>query len=268
MNRLIIIFLAILWLALPSVVGAIEGFPGSTWGDIYGEFPHPGDDNAILEGWVRQGVAWKRWERGPVSLLLNTYVTARYKWDSKGFEWNNYLGPGVGASIDMYVPDGPQISWGVEHIYQMNYRSANSTPYTALFMNWYHWWDIQKKKYPGSTWGDVRWEVPNSGDSNLILEGWIRQGIALKRWEKGSTTFVLNPFLTVRYKMDDQHLDWNNYIGPGGGIAIDMESPKGPLVSWGVEYTWEKRLRSGSEDNHRVDVFMRWYAWWDLKKKY
>jgi hypothetical protein len=267
MRRLIvIIFLTILWLALPKVVPAIEGLPGSTWGDLHGEFPHPGDSDAILEGWIRQGIGWKRWNKGTKSFLLNTYVTARYKWDSRGYDYNNYLGPGVGASIDMYAPEGPVISWGVEHIYQINYRSGDDQPYTALFMNWYYWWNIREKKYPGSTWGDLRYEVPNSGKSNLILEGWLRQGIVLKRWEKGRQTYVLNPYLGVRYKVDTEGFNWNNYLGPSVGIAVDMESAKGPLISLGVEYNWEKNLRSGPDIN-RVDVFMRWYAWWDLLKK-
>jgi hypothetical protein len=265
MKRLVVIFLSIVWLALPPAAPAIEGLPGSTWGEFHEELPHPGDSDAIFEGWIRQGVAWKRWERGRKSFLLNTYLTARYKWDSRGFEWNNYLGPGVGVSVDMYAPGGPSISWGVEHIYEMDYRSANSQPYTALFTNWYHWWDLREKNYPGSTWGDLRWQVPNSGSGNVILDSWIRQGIVLKRWERGRNTFVLDPFLRLRFKCDSEGLDWNNYVGPGAGIAVDMDSAKGPVMSWGIEYGWEKNLRSGG-DIHRVNIFMRWYAWWDLKK--
>jgi hypothetical protein len=266
MKRLILFFLIAVCLGFPSVAPAIEGFPGSTWGELYQEFPHPGASDAVLQGWIRQGVGWKRWKTGETSFLLDTYVTARYAWDSRGFTWYNYLGPGVGVSLDMYSPTGPLISWGAEHIYEMDYRAASPAPYTALFTNWYHWWDLKKNKYPGSTWGDLRWEIPNTGYSDVILDGWIRQGVVLKRWESGRNTFVLNPFLRVRYKWDSRGYEWNNYVGPGAGIAVDMESAKGPYLSWGVEYGWEKNLHSG-DDIHRVEIFMRWYAWWDLKKK-
>jgi hypothetical protein len=171
----------------------------------------------------------------------------------------------VGAAIDYYAPRWPIASWGIEYIQQQNYRSGDDNPYTALFMNWFHWWDIQNKGYPGTTWGDLRWEIPNSGTKNLILEGWVRQGITLKRWERGQTNFLLGPYGRIRYKWDSRGLDWNNYVAPGVGIALDMESGKGPLVSWGVEYSWQKNYRSG-DDVHLVEVFMRWYAWWDLKK--
>ena len=266
MKRHIFVVFAVICLALPSVGHALEGLPGSTWGDLHWEIPDSGDSNVILEGWIRQGIAWKKWRSGTASFQLNTYLTARYKWDSEGLDWNNYLGPGAGVAIEMYRPDGPLFSWGVEHIYQMNYRSSDQEPKTALFMNWYHWWDMGSGGYPGSTWGDLRWEIPNTGATNVILDGWIRQGIVWKRWEDGRTNFILNPYLKVRYKLDSEGLDWNNYVGPGAGLAIDMESPEGPLVSWGIEYSWEKNLQSGSDAN-RVELYMRWYAWWGLMRK-
>ncbi|NJD55318.1 MAG: hypothetical protein FIA94_02815 [Nitrospirae bacterium] len=266
MKRYIIVLLIVACFVLPSFAHAIESLPGSTWGDLHAEFPDSGGSNAILEGWIRQGIGWKKWEKGSTSFLLNTYLTARYKWDSEGLDWNNYIGPGFGAAIEMSNPHGPLVSWGAEYIHEYDYRSNDENPYTALYMNWYHWWDLEGTKYPGSTWGDLRYEIPNGGDSNLILEGWIRQGITWKRWEREGRTYILNPYLKVKYKWDSEGLDWNNYISPGAGVALDMESPKGPLLSWGVEYSWENDFRSG-DDVHKVEVFMRWYAWWDLKHK-
>jgi hypothetical protein len=266
MKQQITIAFLVFCLALPSSVRALEGLPGSTWGDFHWELPDDGRDNLILEGWVRQGMAWKKWQKNTASLLLTTYITARYKWDSRGYDWNNYLGPGIGTALELYNPEGPLLSWGVEHIYQMNYRSGGEDPYTALYMNWYDWWGFTSKEYPGSTWGDLRWEIPNSGSDNLILEGWVKQGKELSRWKKGGNDFILNPFVKVRFKWDSESLDWNNYIAPGAGISVDMESEKGPLISYGTEYVWEKRFRSG-DDVHRIDFFVRWYAWWDLAKK-
>lgn len=262
----IVIFSFIVCITFPSVAYAVDGFPGSTWGELSWEIPDRGKNDAILEGWLRQGIAWKTWRKETSSFQLNTYLTVRYKWDSEELDWNNYIGPGAGVAIDMYRPNGPLVSWGLEHTYQMNYRSGDKDPRSALFMNWFHWWDIQKKGYPGAAWGDLRWDVPNTGKSNVILGGWLRQGITLKHWEKTPNIFTLNPYARVRYKWDSQGLDWNNYVGPGAGISLDMDSDKGPLTSWGVEYNWEKNFQTG-DDSYKVILYMRWYAWWDIKKK-
>jgi hypothetical protein len=266
MKRHLIFSLTVLWLAFPSAALAIDGFPGSTWGEFHFESLHPGSDDVIADGWVRQGIGWKRWDEGKANLLLDTYVTTRYYWDTRGFDWYNYFGPGCGISLDLSAPNGPAISLGVEYIYQINYHSGTDRPYTALFSNWYHWWDIPEKNYPGSTWGDLRWEVPERGRSNFILEGWIRQGVVMKRWKKGSQTFVIDPYVVFRYKYDSLGLNWNNYVGPGGGIALDMGSSKGPLLSLGADYDWENDWKSG-QDVSRIEIYLRWYAWWDLKKK-
>lgn len=268
MKRYLILLLTVVWLALPSSAPAIEGLPGSTWGNIYEEFPHPGGNDTILNGWVRQGVAWKRWDMGgDTTLVLDTYATVRYYWDSRGFDWFNDFGPGGGVSLDLSAPSGPSISGGAEYIYQMNYTSGTQQPYTNLFLNWYHWWDIRENNFPGSTWGDLLWKIPtHHGENDVLLEGWIKQGIVLKRWQAGSQTFVLDPYVTARYRYDSLGLDWNNYIGPGGGIALEMESSNGPLLSWGVEYDYQKNISGGSNVN-RIEAYMRWYAWWDLKKK-
>jgi len=268
MKRFIIVLLAVLWLVLPSPASAIDGFPGSTWGDLHWESPHPGENDVVLSGWVRQGIGWKRWEiGGDMSLTLDTYATVRYYADTHGFDWFNYFGPGGGVSLDLSAPHGPSVSAGAEYIHQMNFRSSTERPYAALYLNWYHWWDLHEKDYPGATWGDLRWEVPtNGGNDNLILEGWVKQGIVLKRWETGSTTYFIDPYVRVRYKYDSLGQNWNNYIGPGAGIALEIEKPDGPLVSFGAEYGWERDWKSGNDVN-RIEVYMRWYAWWDLKKK-
>jgi len=260
-----IVFFAVCCIILPSTLFALDGLPGSTWGSLEQDFQHPGKSDAILQGWIRQGIAWDRWQSGGTTVIFTTYGTVRYNWDSQGLSWNNYFAPGMGASLDFYIPSAPQVSAGVERIYQLNYRAGNSTPYTAPFINWYHWWDILNNGYPGSTWGDLRWEVPDTGASDLILQGWIRQGISIKRWNAGANTFVLNPYLTLHYKKDSQDLDWDNYIAPGAGIALDMGSAKGPVVSWGAEYTWQDELRSKTENIHMVSIYMRWYGWWNLK---
>ena len=116
--------------------------------------------------------------------------------------------------------------------------------------------------FRGATWGDLRWDVPKHGNSDLLLEGWVRQGVDWVRW--GDTT--LNTYATVRYRWDTEKYDWNNSIGPGFGIAIDTFNPKGFTAAWGVEYLWDRYYES-SRTEHKVILYMGWFGWWDLKKK-
>jgi hypothetical protein len=245
---------------------AVEGFPGSTWGDLYWEVPRPGDDDTILEGWIRQGVAWRRWKAGQASFTLQSYGTLRYKWDSLAQGWNSYLGPGAGVALDFAAPGLPLVSAGIEYVHQWNYRSTGPAPYTAPFLDWYHWWDLRADSWPGSTWGALRWEIPNSGPGNLFLQGWVRQGAVVARWKPEPVSLVLAPYLRVHYKIDTLGLAWNNAVGPGAGIALDMEGVTGLQLSWGVEYGWEKNLWA-TGGVHRLDLVMRWYAWWDLGRR-
>jgi hypothetical protein len=255
--------LAAAWVCAAPPAAAIDGFPGSTWGDVSWEIPSPGDDDLILEGWVRQGVAWKRWRAGKAAFVLQTYGTLRYRWDSLGLDWNNYLGPGVGAAVDLSAPGLPIATVGVEYVHQWNTRPDVAAPYTALFTDWFHWWDVRKGEWPGTTWGALRWEIPNDGPDDLTFEGWARQGLVLERWKRQPLTWVLSTYARVRWKVDTLGLDWNNYVGPGVGLALDLDGVKGLQPAAGIEYAWEKNLSSPG-GVHRIDLVVRWYGWWNL----
>lgn len=253
-------------LAAPGDAAAIEGFPGSTWGDAYWEIPSPGDDDVILEGWARQGVAWRRWRPSrEARLVLQTYGTVRYKWDALGLDWNNYVGPGLGAALDFTAPRLPLVTLGVEYVHQWSTRSGVAAPYVAPFLDWYHLWDVEKGRWPGSTWGALRWEIPNAGPDNLLLLGWVRQGWVLHRWRARPLAYVLSPYVRFRYGLDTLGLDWNNYAGPGVGLALDVDGLAGFQPAAGIEYAWEKNLASPG-GVHRIDLVVRWYGWWDLKR--
>lgn len=114
----------------------------------------------------------------------------------------------------------------------------------------------------GSTWGELYYEIPEKGDSNLILDTWVRQGVDWVRW---GDSLALNTYAIVRLKWDSEQIDWNNIFGPGIGVSLDLINREGINASWGVEYNWEQYYRSG-ESNHKVQIFMRWFGWWDLKK--
>ena len=117
--------------------------------------------------------------------------------------------------------------------------------------------------YRGSTWGELRWDFPKKYDSNLLLSGWIKQGIDWKRWGENTT---LNTYATVRYKADTEQLDWNNTLEPGIGVAIETFTSKGLVGTFALEYLWEKRLTKSGLYDQKLVIYIGWYGWWDLKK--
>ena len=116
--------------------------------------------------------------------------------------------------------------------------------------------------YRGSTWGEFRYEIPRNGaEENLLLDGWIRQGVDWAKWDH----LTLNTYATLRYRADSQNSDWHNMLGPGLGIALEAYTPRGAVVTIGAEYIWERNYVLDT-DSEKVQIFLNWYGWWDLKK--
>jgi hypothetical protein len=116
--------------------------------------------------------------------------------------------------------------------------------------------------YPGSTWGELSWEIPKKGgEQNLLLEGWVAQGITWKKWGNIS----LSTYGTIRYKWDTEKLDWNNKFSPGIGTALEILSFKQFHIRVGAEYLWERFYESGHEEQ-KVWIYTDWYGWWNFKK--
>jgi hypothetical protein len=117
--------------------------------------------------------------------------------------------------------------------------------------------------FRGSTWGELRYEIPReNGENNLLLDGWIRQGVDLAKW--GNTT--LNTYATLRYRWDTEQTDWHNSLGPGLGIALEAFTAKGLVGSVGAEYIWERFYETGINDEKLI-LYVGWYGWWDLKSQ-
>jgi hypothetical protein len=121
--------------------GAIEGMRGATWGELRYDIPRDDVENMLLHGWVKQGIDWAKWGE----MTLNTYAMFRYKWDSEGFSWNNTVGPGIGVSLDMYVPGGLSASLGVEYQWENKIIDDLTDRKTIVYLNWYGWWDLKNR---------------------------------------------------------------------------------------------------------------------------
>lgn len=125
--------------------------------------------------------------------------------------------------------------------------------------------------FPGSTWGELLWQVPASGPQpnipNLTWEGWIRQGAEVTKFDNIS----LVPYVTVRYYMDTRGLSWYNTAGPGFGLYLLTVPVKHSSITFGIENVWDYYYRdwgySASRLTYTVNVYVDWYGSWDLGKK-
>lgn len=143
MRQSVLFILLVVFLSAPVTVFAVEGFPGRTWGELKYELPErAGQENVILDGWVEQGVYWFNWD----NLKLNTYAKVRYKWDEKQLDWNNSVGPGAGIALEKLFPKGAYFRGGAEFIWDVLYEAGRTEKKAIIYLNWYGWWDLNKKK--------------------------------------------------------------------------------------------------------------------------
>lgn len=140
-NCIIYVLLALFCIAVPVTASAIEGYPGSTWGQLYWEIPREGgEENVVWEGWIEQGVTLVKWD----DIDLNTYATIRYKWDDQKYDWNNKFSPGVGVGLDIYSIEQFHIRFGVEYLWERYYESGHEEQKVWVYSSWYGWWDLKK----------------------------------------------------------------------------------------------------------------------------
>ena len=141
--------------------------------------------------------------------------------------------------------------------------------------------------YPGSTWGELLWQVPALGPQpnipDLLTDGWIRQGADVAHFDG----MHLVPYVTLRWTVDTRGLSWNNTVGPGIGISLLTSPLKNSSVTIGIEniwnyydrdWQWSTGKSTGSPNyepiysgdpsrlTDTVNVYMDWYGWWDLGK--
>lgn len=134
--------------------------------------------------------------------------------------------------------------------------------FTAIFA--YNTTTYAIEGYPGSTWGEVRQDIPNNSSSdtpsNLLGQGYIEQGIDWTKWGN----LFLNSYATVRYKFDTAQYDYNNSVGPGLGFSLNYIAKNGSYLRLGVEHNWETFYTNGKTDEKTI-IYGRWFQWWNLK---
>ncbi len=113
----------------------------------------------------------------------------------------------------------------------------------------------------GATWGDLRQEFHDDLPDNLVLQGWVKQGVDWAEWRHAT----LNTYAALRYRVDTEGYDWNNTVGPALGLSLDLYTTKGLSATAGVEYIWDRYFESDRSDN-KLAIYLGWYGWWDLKR--
>jgi hypothetical protein len=143
MNRYVIFCLFVFFLAVSGNAFAIEGFPGSSWGELRYENSVRGDaeTNLILRGWVKQGVGWTHWK----DTYLSTYLAVRFEWDTEQFDWNHSIGPAVGIALDSYNIKDLYLTLGAEYIWERFPKTERTEQKAIIYINWYGFWDLKKK---------------------------------------------------------------------------------------------------------------------------
>ncbi|HPX62216.1 MAG TPA: hypothetical protein PLN25_10680 [Deltaproteobacteria bacterium] len=143
-RRLLLATAILALLGSASTADAIEGYPGSTWGEIRQELPNQkgkdGPVNLLGQGYIEQGVDWTRWG----SIFFNSYATVRYKFDTMHYDWNNSVGPGVGLALTHYTKNGGYFRLGVEHNWETFYNNGKVEEKTLIYLRWFQYWNLKK----------------------------------------------------------------------------------------------------------------------------
>lgn len=109
---------------------------------------------------------------------------------------------------------------------------------------------------PGSTWGQASYEKADIAGPGVL--GYVNQGID---WTTLPGDLTVNTFTELRYRFRQDNKQYHNAYGPALGVEL-RRSP------WhlGVDYYWE-RYPELSESSNRLQLYLRWYHDWDLKRR-
>ncbi|MDD2899192.1 MAG: hypothetical protein PHI31_10825 [Desulfuromonadaceae bacterium] len=127
-----------------TVAKAIEGYPGSTWGEIRQDIPNQkgkdGPYNVVGQGYIEQGIDWERWGE----VFFNSYLTVRYKYDTMRYDWNNSVSPGAGLDLAYFDKSGNTLRLGLEHSFENFFNNGRVEEKTMVYVRWYKSWNLKQ----------------------------------------------------------------------------------------------------------------------------
>lgn len=114
---------------------AIEGLPGSTWGQVSYEEADIAGPGII--GYVNQGVDWITL---PGALTVNTFAEFRYRFRQDNKEFHNAYGPALGVELHRSL-------WhlGVDYFWEQYPELQERSNRLQLYLRWYQDWDLKRR---------------------------------------------------------------------------------------------------------------------------
>ncbi len=239
---------------------AIEGLPGSTWGNVgdsfHGTAPSVGTYGM---GWVNQGIDWVTL---PGGLVLNTYAEYRYRARAQKKEYYDAWGPAVGVEFKvLYFRLGMDYYWQKFPYWPGGVERSNNREY---YLTGYYTWDVNKLSglstshvvgFPGAIWFNLTYDAKGLTGSGAM--GWIRQGID---WTTLPGGIVFDTFAEYRYRSRTKQYQYYDAQGPAAGIEF-RKSP----ISVGLDYYWETDPSLPGRFGY-YELYLTWYIDWDLMK--
>jgi hypothetical protein len=119
---------------LTSPAFAIEGLPGSTWGQT--SYEKADLSGPAIQGYVNQGIDWVTL---PGDLTLNTFVELRYRLRENNKEFFNAHGPVLGVELRR-SPFHLGVDYYWEQYPELNERSNR----LQFYLSWYYDWDLKR----------------------------------------------------------------------------------------------------------------------------
>jgi hypothetical protein len=254
----------LLWcmLFLPTPALAIEGLPGSTWGNITDSFH--GNGPALGQGgmaWINQGIDWITL---PGGITFDTYAEYRYRHRAHHKEYYDSWGPALGFEFKKsFLRLGMDYSWQKYPFWPGGVQRSNSREY---YLSGFYQWDANKLSelntskvvgFPGSIWFNLTNDA--SGLTGSGAQGWINQGID---WTTLPGGIVFNTFAEYRFRERTKQFQYFDAQGPAVGLEF-----KKSVFTLGMDYYWESDPElQGPRDFGYYELFLTWYIDWDLKK--
>ena len=252
LHHLIWLWMSLFFLVFDQKALAVEGYYGSTWGEIFHD-----DDQLVgtgAMGYANQGIDWLKL---PGEILVTTYGEVRYRFRSENRPYFNAYGEALGFEFRK-----SSLHMGIDYLWERFPELAAYSSGLEYYFSYYYDWDFKKmtgskfEGLPGSVWG-----ILTHNDDQLIgngAMGFVNQGID---WKTFPGKIVLNTFGELRYRLRSENRPYYNAYGEALGIELRKSS-----FHLGVDYLWE-RYPELADYSNKVELYFTWFLDWDLKHK-
>jgi hypothetical protein len=246
-----------------ATASAIEGLPGSTWGNATDSFHGYAPSTGWSEmTWINQGIDWFTL---PGGITVNTYGEYRYRHRIQNKQYYDAQGPALGLEFKWtYFRLGTDYYWEKLPSWPGGVERSNNREY---YLTGYYAWDLNKATglntskiggFPGGVWFNATYDAKGLTGSGFM--GWINQGID---WATLPGGIVFNTFAEYRFRERTKQFEYYDAQGPAAGITFRKS-----VFTLGLDYYWETDPELHGDRNYGYyELFLTWYIDWDLKHR-